>query len=86
VPKGHAQALANSPEADSTYWTYHTYLDWDYDRHPYDGADGTLGGKYGPGSNHTGGSNHLLMDGSVHFLRSDIDVSIYMWLIERTDR
>jgi type II secretory pathway pseudopilin PulG len=86
VPKGHAKALANSPEADFTYWSYHTYLDWDYDRSPYDGADGTLGGKYGPGSNHTGGANHLIMDGSVKFIRSDIDVAVYMYLIKRVDR
>ena len=27
---------------------YHTYLNWDYEKKPYDGGDGTKGGKYGP--------------------------------------
>jgi hypothetical protein len=84
VPKGYKAALDKKPEALKEYWTYRTYLEWDCDKEPYDGADGTLGGKFGPGGNHIGVVNHLFLDGSSHFLKRDIDVVLYMWLIKRT--
>ncbi len=79
VPKGYSEALKGNE--DSVYWTYHTYLDWNYDRSPYDGADGARGGKYGPSSNHPDGANHLMCDDSVHFMNRSINVSLYTWLI-----
>ena len=65
------------------YWTHHTYLDWDYDKNPYDGGDGTIAGKYGASSQHPEVVNHLSCDGSVYSLSKDIDVSVYMHMITR---
>jgi hypothetical protein len=79
VPAGHHDAMNKDP--NSIYWSYHTYLDWDYDRNPYDGKDGTHGGKYGPGSNHPGVVNHGFVDSSAHHLNKDIDLTVYMHLI-----
>jgi hypothetical protein len=78
VPKGHQSAMDKQPEADSTYWAYHTYLDWNYSRNPYDAADGTSGKRYGPSSNHPGLVDHLLMDASARGIAEDIDITIYM--------
>jgi hypothetical protein len=69
---------------DPIYWAYKTYLTWDYDASPYDGADGTIGGKYGPRGNHIGVVNHLMGDGSVRSIYNNVDVSVYMYLIVRT--
>jgi type II secretory pathway pseudopilin PulG len=69
--------------ANPCYWTYHTYLDWDYAANPYDGADGTLEGAFGPSSHHPKVVNHLFADGSLRILRRRIDVSVYMRLITR---
>jgi hypothetical protein len=82
-PKGYTKASAKSPDADSTYRTYHTYLDWDYNRYPYDGADGSIGGKYGPSSNHPGLVFHSLLDGSVRGYSREVDIALYMYLIRR---
>jgi type II secretory pathway pseudopilin PulG len=79
--KGYGKALKGSPEADSTYWAYHTYIDWDYSQSPYDAADGSQGERYGPSSNHPGVAHHLFMDGSSRSLRRDIDLALYMFLI-----
>ena len=84
-PAGCGKALAKSPEADSTYWAYRTYLDWDYDRSPYDGADGLQGGKYGPSSGHANVVNHLFADGRAHSISRDIDLTLYMSLITRVE-
>jgi hypothetical protein len=81
TPKGYRKALKQSSEAHSTYWTYRTYLEWDYDRSPYDGAAGNQGGKYGPSSGHPEIVNHLFADGRVAGLRRQIDVTLYMYLI-----
>jgi len=81
APKGYSKALKKGPEADSTYWTYHTYFDWDCSRSPYDAADGTSGVRYGPSSNHPGMVNHVFMDGSVRSLSKDIDITLYMFLV-----
>ena len=82
VPKGYRKALEKSPEAMSTYWTYHTYLDWDYDQQPYKSV-GDQGAKYGPSSGHLKVVNHGLLDGGVWGMSRDIDISIYMSLITR---
>lgn len=81
APKGYGKALAKSPEANSTYWAYHTYIDWDYSQGYYDAADGTSGERYGPSSDHSDVVNHLLMDGSCRGLHRDIDIAIYMSVI-----
>jgi prepilin-type N-terminal cleavage/methylation domain-containing protein len=60
-----------------------TYLNWDYDQHPYDGADGTKGGKYGPSSNHRGTVNHVFFDGHIEALNRSVDASLYMFHITR---
>jgi len=60
-----------------------TYLSWDYDVEPYDGADGLTGGKYGPSSKHPGVVNHLFVDGAVRSISKEIDVAAYMFLITR---
>jgi hypothetical protein len=78
LPKGYQSAIDKRPEADSTYWTYHTYIDWDYGQTPYDAADGTSGERYGPSSNHPGVVNHLIMDGSARSLSRNIDIALYM--------
>lgn len=70
--------------ADPSYWTYRTYLNWDYVTRPYDGADGTKGGRYGPSSNHPTTTNHLFADGAVHIVSKAIDVSVYMRDIKRS--
>jgi hypothetical protein len=80
-PKGYGAALKNAPEADSTYWTYHAYIDWDYTQSPYDAADGTSGERYGPSNNHLGIVNHLFGDASVRGLSRDMDIAYYMHLI-----
>jgi prepilin-type N-terminal cleavage/methylation domain-containing protein len=63
--------------------TYRTYLAWDYEKKPYDGGDGTKGGKYGPSSRHPGVVNHAFLDGSVHSIVRDVDVALYMFIITR---
>jgi hypothetical protein len=67
-----------------------TYLNWDYDKHPYDdggvstpSADATGPIKYGPSSHHSGITNHAFADGSVHSISNDIDAAAYMFLITR---
>jgi type II secretory pathway pseudopilin PulG len=65
------------------YWTYRTYIDWDYEKSPYDGADGMKGGKYGPSSHHPMIVNHLFADGGVRSFHRDIDVTVYMHLITK---
>jgi hypothetical protein len=77
TPKGYKDAFKNNPEANSIYWTYHTYLDWNYDKTPYDGFDGAQNGKYGPSSNHTEIVNHLFCDGSCRSIKKDADVNLY---------
>ena len=63
--------------------TYRTYLSWDCEKRPYDGADGTKGGKYGPSSHHAGVVNHLFADNDVRAMPKDFDVALYMFLITR---
>jgi hypothetical protein len=68
---------------DPAYWSLRTYLNWDYDEHPYDGADGTLGGRFGPGSHHRGVVNLLFVDGRCALVERNIDVTLYMNTIMR---
>lgn len=84
LPKGYEKAMDKSPEANSTYWTYTTYLDWDCNQHPYDGVDGINGGRFGPSSCHINVVNHLYADGSCRRISTDIDVAYYMARITRT--
>jgi type II secretory pathway pseudopilin PulG len=63
--------------------TYQTYLNWDYEKKPYDGGDGTKGGKYGPSSRHPGVVNHACLDGSVHGIGKDVDAALYMFIITK---
>jgi type II secretory pathway pseudopilin PulG len=81
VPRG-----GGVEDATPVYWTYHTYLDTDCDKHPYDGLDGLHGGRFGPSSHHDGVVNHLFADGSCKALHTDIDVTLYMYLIKRDYR
>jgi hypothetical protein len=81
VPRG-----GGVENAAPVYWTYHTYLDTDCEKHPYDGLDGLHGGRFGPSSHHPTAVNHLLCDGSCRSLSTDIDVALYMFLIQRTSR
>jgi type II secretory pathway pseudopilin PulG len=60
-----------------------TYLNWDYQAHPYDGADGTKYGKCGPSSNHSRIVNHQFFDGSVHSIKDSVDATTYMHIITR---
>ena len=69
-----------------------TYLDWDYETRPYsDGgvsipsvsASGPM--KYGPGSHHDSVTNHIFVNGSVHAIGNDVDVSLYMFIITRNN-
>jgi hypothetical protein len=77
MPKGYRYAFQPNAEADRTYWTYRTFLNWDYDKSPYDGIDGAQGGYYGPSGNHGDGVNHLFGDGSCRSVKKDIDVNLY---------
>lgn len=79
VPKGHGEAIKGKD--DSVYWTYRTYLNWDYDQSPYDGADGTVAGRFGPSSNHSTIVTHLFGDGSCRALVRSIDISFYLYLL-----
>jgi len=67
-----------------------TYLQWDYDAHPYD--DGGVGIpstkasgpiRYGPSSDHPGVTNHVFADGSVQCIPDRIDAALYMFVITR---
>ena len=60
-----------------------TYLNWNYEEDPYDGAAGFQGGRYGPGSHHLEVTNHLFADGRVHTVYNTIDPALYMFLITR---
>jgi hypothetical protein len=82
VPKGY-RSWRGHYEVSAAYWTYRTYLNWDYGRNPYDGADGTQGGRFGPSSHHVGIVNHLFGDGRASALRCTVDVTVYMKLIVR---
>ncbi len=62
---------------------YRTYLGWDYDVEPYDGEDGSVGGRYGPSSHHPGVVNHLFADGTVRTIHTEVDTATYMFLITR---
>jgi type II secretory pathway pseudopilin PulG len=81
LPKGYQDALAQRSEADSTYWAYQSYLDWDYGQSPYDAADGDSGKRYGPSSSHPSVVGHLFMDASGRMIGRDIDIAIYMLLV-----
>jgi type II secretory pathway pseudopilin PulG len=81
VPLGYEKALHKNPEADTTYWTYSTYLNWDYEKKPYARADGSEGERYGPSSKHPGVVNHLFGDGSCRAIEKNIDVNLYMFFI-----
>jgi type II secretory pathway pseudopilin PulG len=81
VPLGYEKALHKAPEADATYWTYSTYLDWDYDEKPYGGTDFCEGARYGPSSKHPGVVNHLFGDGSCQAIEKKVDVNLYMFFI-----
>jgi competence protein ComGC len=80
LPKGYSKAIKKIDDADSPYWTYCTYLYWDYDKNPYDGAQAI---KYGPSSNHPEVVNHLFADGACRTIIKDVDVSAYMGAITR---
>ena len=82
--KGLSNVSEDGCGADPCYWTYRTYLNWDYAKNPYDGADGTKYGQFGPSSNHPVVVNHLLADGSVRQIKREIDVSVYMRMITRS--
>jgi hypothetical protein len=45
--------------------------------------DGDIYCEYGPSSMHPGGAHHLFGDGSVHFLRNEINVATYIGLVTR---
>jgi hypothetical protein len=81
TPKGYREAMRESPDVEGTYWTYRTYLEWDYDRNPYDGDDGAQGGRYGPSSGHPHVVNHLFADGHAVSMPRSIDLIFYMFLI-----
>jgi hypothetical protein len=82
--KGLRNVAEDGTGSDPCYWNYRTYLDWDYEANPYDGLDGTKGGKFGPSSHHPGVTNHLMADGSVRAFHRDLSVIVYMKLITRS--
>jgi prepilin-type N-terminal cleavage/methylation domain-containing protein len=45
--------------------------------------DGDIVCAFGPSSQHPGGANHVLGDGSVHFYRDDIEPKVYVALCTR---
>jgi prepilin-type N-terminal cleavage/methylation domain-containing protein len=67
---------------------FHTYLNHDYEKITwYIPAYGNFTGqKYGPSSSHNGVTNHTFVDGSVHSIKNDVDVALYMFLITRDAR
>jgi hypothetical protein len=69
--------------ADTTVSPNDVYLRWDYEKNPYDGGDGSQGGKFGPSSEHTKVTNHLFADGNVKSIANEIDAAAYMFLITR---
>ncbi len=81
APKGFDGGFGDRSTVDPLY---RTYLDWPYLDLPYDGADGTQAGLYGPSSCHPGVTNHLFVDGGVRSLHNGIDVATYMFLITRS--
>ena len=83
APKGFNGVCGDQADAKPPYSTYRTYLNWDCEKKPYDGADGTIGGKYGPSSNHPNVVNHLRGDGSARSFTKDFDVAAYMFMITR---
>jgi len=77
-----------------------TYLSWDYEgagatggpytalgltHNPGPQVTGSSGIRKGPGSDHSGVTNHVFADGSVHSIRNAIDVALYMFIITRNN-
>jgi type II secretory pathway pseudopilin PulG len=62
---------------------YRTYLNWNCEKFPYDGGNGSKGGKYGPSSHHPSVVNHLFGDGAVRSISKDVDPAAYMFGITR---
>jgi len=64
-----------------------TYLNWDFGTTAYlDGGVSTQAKtaiKYGPSSHHSGVTNHLYADGSVHAISNAIDAAAYFFLTTR---
>ncbi len=64
-----------------------TYVYWDYDANPYVGVsiDGSTPcpATCGPGSPHGSVVHHLMGDGTVHAISTDIDAAAYMFAITR---
>lgn len=50
---------------------------------PYYNSNGYYHSEFGPSSEHPGGANHLLGDGSVHFLADEIETGVYLVLCTR---
>jgi prepilin-type N-terminal cleavage/methylation domain-containing protein len=70
-------------------YLFSTYLYHDYDKDSWYiptmgvGLTQYWGQKYGASSGHGGTVNHLFVDGSVHAIKTDIDVALYMFLVTR---
>ncbi|KKK90045.1 hypothetical protein LCGC14_2727020, partial [marine sediment metagenome] len=94
-PSGYA-ASPNMFWEDSTVSpSLKTYLGWNYENTPYvdggtiisasvpPGLSGPV--TYGPSSDHSGLTNHMFADGSVHAISNAIDPALYMFAITRNN-
>ena len=93
APVGYVAGQNGSGSSDAVYNSFQTFLAFEWEtrdlgsypqynevrvwriNHP----------AYGPGSAHPSVVNHLFADGSVRSLAKDIDVSVYMFLITRSN-
>jgi hypothetical protein len=89
-PWGYNGRTGDESSVDPDFRTFlnHDYtLSWyiadDVDLYNRDAYGARFSQKYGPSSNHMGAVNHLFADASSHSISSNIDVTVYMFLITR---
>ncbi len=71
---------------DESVVAFDTYLAWDYEDTSGDPSTGQYQSAtyiHGPGSSHPGTVNHLFADGGVRSVSTEVDTSLYMFIITR---
>ena len=72
---------AGVPSTNGPVWAYGFFYNWTGTVHPLNKRDGSSGANYGAfRSEHGGGANFALADGSVQFVRDSIDPTTFLGL------